>query len=61
MPPNPTGEQEPPDSVVEPTPETWRIDYRNIDQRRRARDRAESAGASRDLSFSDVSNTPSIT
>ncbi|WP_276221296.1 hypothetical protein [Haloarcula halophila] len=61
MPPTDAGTRQPPDSVVEPTPETWRTDYQNIDQRRRARDRAEAAGASRDLSFSDVSNTPSIT
>jgi hypothetical protein len=58
MPPTDAGTRQPPDSVVEPTPETWRTDYQNIDQRRRARDRAEAAGASRDLDHLGLAGGP---
>ena len=40
---------QPPDGADNTVPPDWRIDWRNIDERRRARHRREAAGASRDL------------
>ncbi|WP_135304110.1 hypothetical protein [Haloarcula amylovorans] len=47
-----SGEAEYPDSADETAHRNWRIDYRNMDERRRARYRQEAGGASRDLAAS---------
>lgn len=41
-----------PDGAAELAPENWRIDYRDIDERTRARHRRDAAGASRDIGAS---------
>ncbi|MBV0925023.1 hypothetical protein KTS45_12530 [Halomicroarcula limicola] len=47
-----SGEEERTDSADETAHRNWRIDYRNMDERRRACYRREAGGASRDLSAS---------
>jgi len=44
-----SGGDEPPDDGPTRPDRHWRIDWRNIDERRRARSRQEAGGASRDL------------
>lgn len=46
---HPSGGHKPPDTAATAAVENWRTDWRNIDERRRARIRREAAGASRDL------------
>jgi len=44
-----SGGDEPPDGAGNAALRYWRIDWSNIDERRRARSRQEAGGASRDL------------
>lgn len=41
-----------PDTAADTALADWRTDYQNLDERRRARHRRDSAGASRDLAAS---------
>ncbi|MGB9932871.1 hypothetical protein [Haloarcula amylolytica] len=52
MPDERAGGDEPSDSAATSAHRPWRIDYRNLDKRRRERHRREAAGASRDLDTS---------
>ena len=49
MPDTRAGGEKPPDSGGDSPHRPYRIDWRNVDERRRERDRQEAAGASRDL------------
>mgnify|MGYP007026970829 CR=1 FL=1 len=49
MPHDDAGGDEPPDGAAHAALRNWRIDWCNIDERRRARSRREAGGASRDL------------
>ena len=49
MPDTRAGGDEPPDSGGDSPHRPFRIDWRNIDEQQRERDRREAAGASRDL------------
>ncbi|WP_018259333.1 hypothetical protein [Halomicrobium katesii] len=44
-----SGGEDPPDGAARSALRNWRIDWFNIDERRRARSRREAGGASRDL------------
>jgi hypothetical protein len=48
------GDRQSPDNAAKPAYQPYRTDWRNIDEQRRARDRHESAGASRDLPTAEL-------
>jgi len=52
MVPNPERGDERPAEMAEPPLEDWRIDWNNLDERRRERHRRDAAGASRDIGAS---------
>ncbi|WP_254271100.1 hypothetical protein [Haloarcula marina] len=49
MPDHESGGDEPPDNAADSAPGPFRTEWRNIDERERARIRHEAGGASRDL------------
>ncbi|RLM34095.1 MULTISPECIES: hypothetical protein [unclassified Haloarcula] len=51
---NTAGGRNPPDSAGETAHRPYRIDWHNIDERRRERTRHEAAGASRDLPTAEL-------
>jgi len=51
---NRAGGQNPPDSAAKPAHRPYRIDWHNLDERRRERARHEAAGASRDLPTAEL-------